>query len=154
MTPSNQLAKGLRGVVLGGNQIANTNYKEQLQSVDINKATKKIDDLNTISLLAQHTHYYIEGVRDAIVEGNLAIRDKYSFKFSQIRSQKDWLDFLNKFWKDTEELAQLIDAIPETKLREHFIAERYGSYTQNIRTMIEHCYYHLGQIVLLKKMIE
>lgn len=34
-----------------------------------------------------------------------------------------------------------------------FIDEKYGSYIRNIEGVIEHSYYHLGQIVLLKKMI-
>jgi hypothetical protein len=34
-----------------------------------------------------------------------------------------------------------------------FFDEKYGSYLRNIEGIIEHCYYHLGQIVLIKKII-
>ena len=41
----------------------------------------------------------------------------------------------------------------EEKLNEHFVDEKYGNYQRNIDAMIEHSYYHLGQIVMIKKML-
>jgi len=41
----------------------------------------------------------------------------------------------------------------ETQLEETFVDEKYGNYLRNIEGIIEHGYYHLGQISLLKKMI-
>jgi hypothetical protein len=43
--------------------------------------------------------------------------------------------------------------MPEEKLNQVFVDEKYGTYQRNIDAMIEHAYYHLGQIVLIKKMI-
>ncbi|HBC04915.1 MAG TPA: DUF1572 domain-containing protein, partial [Aequorivita sp.] len=40
----------------------------------------------------------------------------------------------------------------DEKLNEIFADEKYGTYQRNIEGMIEHCYYHLGQISLLKKL--
>jgi len=31
--------------------------------------------------------------------------------------------------------------------------EKYGNYYRNFHGIIEHCHYHLGQIVLIKKML-
>lgn len=39
------------------------------------------------------------------------------------------------------------------KLDEPFVDEKYGSYLRNIEGVIEHSYYHLGQVVLVKKMV-
>ena len=41
--------------------------------------------------------------------------------------------------------------MPEEKLQEVFTNEEYGTYYRNIDAMIEHAYYHLGQIELVKK---
>ncbi|MEG1022142.1 MAG: hypothetical protein RSE50_11550 [Myroides sp.] len=41
----------------------------------------------------------------------------------------------------------------DEKLDSVFVDEKYGSYRRNIEAMIEHSYYHLGQIVLIKKML-
>ena len=39
------------------------------------------------------------------------------------------------------------------KLEDVFFDEKYGTYLRNIEGMIEHCYYHLGQVSLIRKMI-
>ncbi|MEZ4782420.1 MAG: DUF1572 domain-containing protein, partial [Flavobacteriaceae bacterium] len=63
MNKSEQLANRLREVILNGTWIANTNFKKQLESLDWKIATKKFQSLNTISVLAQHIHYYIDGIK-------------------------------------------------------------------------------------------
>ncbi|MDF2517661.1 MAG: hypothetical protein K0R59_2957 [Sphingobacterium sp.] len=146
-----ELARRFKEVILNGTFIANTNYRDQLEGLDWKLATKQFGDLNSIAILAQHIHYYIKGVKDAFRAGTLTIRDKYSFDFPSIISSDEWEVFLTNFWKDATEFAQIVEQIPEEKLQEIFIDEKYGTYLLNIESMIEHCYYHLGQIVLLKK---
>lgn len=153
MTKSEQLANRLREVILNGTWIANTNFKDQIENLDWKTATKKIDDLNTISILAQHIHYYIAGIKNVFDNGKLEIKDKYSFDFPRIESQTEWKVFQNKFWNDTEKLAELIESMPEEQLNQNFVDEKYGNYIRNIDGMIEHSYYHLGQIALIKKII-
>ena len=43
--------------------------------------------------------------------------------------------------------------MPDSKLLEAFADARYGHYYRNIYVIIEQAHYHLGQIVLIKKMI-
>jgi len=148
-----QIAKRLREVILNGTWIANTNYKDELSDLNWEIAIAKINSLNTIAVLAQHIHYYIDGIKNAIKDGRLDIKDKYSFDFQPIQSQDEWESFLIKFWSDTEELALLIEQMSEEKLKQVFIDEKYGTYQRNIDGMIEHSYYHLGQIVLIKKIL-
>jgi len=50
-------------------------------------------------------------------------------------------------------LAELIEKMPEEQLNEDFVDEKYGDYLRNIEGMIEHSYYHLGQIALIRKII-
>jgi len=85
--------------------------------------------------------------------GTLDIKDKYSFDFAPIESQEEWELFLSKFWNDSEEFALLIEQMEEEKLEQVFVEQQYGTYLRNIDAMIEHSYYHLGQIVLIKKML-
>ncbi|WP_284652289.1 DUF1572 domain-containing protein [Flavobacterium terrisoli] len=148
-----QIASRFREIMLNGTWVANTNYKDQLANTPWELATSKVVDLNTIAVLAQHIHYYINGINNVFKGGTLDIRDKYSFDFPPIDSQSKWDDFLMKFWHASEEFAALIEQMPEEKLNEGFVDEKYGTYQRNIDAMIEHAYYHLGQIVLLKKMI-
>ena len=148
-----ELAKRFREVILNGTWIANTNYKQQLTGLQWEIATTKVTSLNTIAVLAQHIHYYIAGVKNVFKGGNLEIKDKFSFDFPPIQSQNDWETFLTKFFNDAEEFASQIEQMPEEKLKDVFVDEKYGTYQRNIDGIIEHSYYHLGQIVLLKKML-
>lgn len=151
---STQLANRLGEVILSGTWIANTNIKDQIENLDYTIANKQVQSLNTIAILAQHIHYYVSGIKNVFVNGNLEIRDKFSFDFPLITSQKQWKSFQNLFWKDTEELIEHISHLSESELQNPFVDEKYGSYQRNIDGLIEHTYYHLGQIVLIKKMIE
>jgi hypothetical protein len=133
-----QTANRFREVILNGTWIASTNYKDQLGNLSYEIATTQINSLNTIAILAQHIHYYINGINVVFNRGKLDIKDSYSFDFEPILSQDQWESFLNRFWNDAEEFAAYVE---------------YGTYLRNIDGMIEHSYYHLGQIVLLKKLI-
>ena len=153
MESPSQIAKRFREVVLNGTWVAGTNFKDQLSTVSAEQATQKIGTLNTIALLASHIHYYISGILNVLEGGTLDIRDKFSFDFPAVKSQEDWEKVLNKFWNDSEKFANLVEQMTEEKLNEDFTDRMYGSYQRNINAMIEHCYYHLGQIVLIKKLI-
>lgn len=148
-----EIASRFREIILNGTWVANTNYKDQLTNLDWKIATTPIKSLNTIASLAQHIHYYINGINIVFKGGSLDIRDKYSFDFPPVNSQEEWEIFLAKFWNDSEEFATLIEQMPDEKLEQGFVDEKYGTYKRNIDAMIEHSYYHLGQIVLIKKII-
>lgn len=153
MTTSQELASRFREVILNGTFIAYTNYKNELENLDWKTAIQKTENLNTIADLAQHIHYYINGINQVFRGGTLDIKDKFSFDFPPISSQNQWNDFLKKFWKDAEDYAQFIEKLSDEKLQDFFVDEKYGTYQRNIDAMMEHAYYHLGQIVLLKKLL-
>ena len=60
---------------------------------------------------------------------------------------------------DTGPLEQLttlkaeIEKLGDNKLAEVFAQDKYGTYFRNLMGVIEHAHYHLGQIVIIKKMI-
>ena len=150
---NHQIANRFREVILNGTWIANTNFKDQLSNLNWQIATTKLESLNTIALLAQHIHYYIHGINSVLRGGSLDIKDKFSFDFPTIESQNDWETFLSKFWIDSEDFACLVENLSDEQLSQIFVAEKYGTYQRNIDAMIEHSYYHLGQVVLIKKIV-
>jgi uncharacterized damage-inducible protein DinB len=149
-----EIANRFREIILNGTWVANTNYKDQLENLDWKIAVAPLQNLNTIAILAQHIHYYISGINQVFKGGTLDIKDKFSFDFPPIQSQQEWEIFLNKFWKASEEFASLIEKMSDEKLDEGFVDVKYGTYRRNIDCMIEHSYYHLGQIVLIKKLLQ
>ena len=153
MSSASQLAKRFREVLLDGLWIANTNYKNQLSDVSWEQAVTRVGSLNTIAMLTFHIHYYIAGVKNVLEGGELEIKDQFSFDLPPIESQEQWEELLNKLWTDSEKFAALVEQIPDDKIDEVFVDEKYGTYRRNIDGMIEHAYYHLGQITLIRKLL-
>ena len=148
------IASRLREVLLDGHWIANTNYKQQLQNVTWEQAIQKVDRLNTIAALTFHINYYLDGLLNVLDGGKLSISDKYSFDLPPVLSENDWLDLVARFINNAEAFVKKVSEMPDAQLDEPFVDEKYGSYLRNIEGVIEHSYYHLGQVSLIRKMIE
>lgn len=148
-----ELAQRLREVWLDGKWIANTNFKEQLTSTDWKQAIQKVENLNTIASLTFHVNYYIRGLVNVFEGGELEIRDKYSFDVPEIASDADWQKLVSDFVRDAEKFIHHVKQMDKNALQKTFVKEEYGSYLRNIESQIEHSYYHLGQVVLIKKLV-
>lgn len=153
MALAKQIAKHFREVYFGGNW-TDSSMKEQLSNVSWHKAIEKIGTLNSIMALAYHNYYFVVALLDVLKEKPLTAHDKFSFNHPKIESQQDWESFLNKIWNDVECVALLIEQMHDGKLNEDFAEVKYGTYYRNIAGIIEHTHYHLGQIVLIKKLLQ
>ena len=56
-------------------------------------------------------------------------------------------------WTNAERFAGQVERMSAKELEQIFVKEQYGNYRRNIEGVIEHSYYHLGQLSLIKKMI-
>ena len=153
MKRSEFIANRLREVFLNGYWIANTNYKEQLLSITWQQAIHLVADLNTIAALTYHINYYLVGILNVFKGGPLEIKDQYSFDLPPIQSEEDWKKLGDDFLANSVAFADEVAQMPDEKLDEVFVNEKYGTYLRNIEGVIEHSYYHFGQIVLIKKLI-
>lgn len=153
METSNQIANRFREVILNGKWIAGTNYRETLSDISWQEATQKLGSLNTIAALTFHINYYITGILNVFNGGKLEIRDKFSFDLPPIQSAEEWKKLKNELTSNAEKFAAHVDSMSNKKLEESFDKKEYGSYRRNIEGVIEHSYYHFGQISLIKKMI-
>lgn len=153
MNRNTALASRLREVLLDGHWIANTNYKEQLQSINWKQAIQKVGNLNTIAALTFHINYYIEGLLNVFNGGKLEISDKYSFDLPGIKTEQDWNQLVSTFLHNATIFASKVEQMEDTLFDQPFVDEKYGSYQRNIEGVIEHSYYHLGQVSLIRKMI-
>ena len=152
MTRNITIASRLREVLLNGHWIANTNYKEQIQNINWEQATQKVANLNTIASLTYHINYYLEGLLNAFENGKLEISDKYSFDLPPIIAEADWNKLVADFLNNSEKFANKVELMDDSYFDQPFIDEKYGTFLRNIEGVIEHSYYHLGQISLIKKM--
>lgn len=129
------------------------NLKDTLDSVDHRMALAKVRDFNTIATLAFHIMYYSKGVAQVLEGGPLEIKDKFSFDHPPIHHEKDWVMFKEQLWAHGEAFCKLVENVEESKLHEDIDKPIYGSLYRNLCGIIEHGHYHLGQIVMLKRII-
>jgi hypothetical protein len=152
MSLTGQIAKLLRDVHFGGNWVASS-LKEHLADVTWEQATTSVYALNSIATLVFHMNYYLNAVSGMLERNELTAKHKYSLEATPVTNEQDWQQMLDKTWADAEKFAKLIEQLPEEKLWETFFEDKYGNYYRNIHGVIEHCHYHLGQIVLIKKVL-
>ncbi len=153
MESAKQLAERFKDVILEGLWIARTNFKNELTQSNIELANTKISSLNTIALLTFHINYYIHGVLNVFKGGSLDIRDKFSFDAPPINTEEEWQALQEALYDNAQQFYEHVLQMSEEKLASNFVKKDYGSYRRNIEGMIEHCYYHLGQVAIIRKMI-
>ena len=152
MRRARSLSNRLQELFLSGKWIANTNYKELISSVTWKQATQQIGSLNTIAKLAFHIDYYLAGLIQVLEGGPLEIRDQFSFDMPAIDSEEAWMELVNRLIANAEKFVSCVDQMTDEALDAPFVDEKYGTTLRNIEGVIEHGYYHLGQIALIKKL--
>lgn len=153
MNQAQQLAHRFEEALLSGKWVTNTNYKEILEDITLEEATKSYKGLNTIAQLTFHINYYIKGVLVVLKGGELTITDAYSFDIPILTTAKDWQDLRDELLKNALAFSQQLSTLSDKHIEEPFVNPKYGNYNRNMNGMIEHCYYHLGQMVLIKKLL-
>jgi len=152
MLLSKHLAKHFNDVYFGGNWTS-VNFKDVLADVRWQQAITPVAHLNTIADLTFHTNYYVQPVLRVLQGGDLIASDELSFDTPEIHSERDWSTLIGRVFEEAEQLSIKIEQLDEALLFQDFTAAKYGSYYRNLAGVIEHCHYHLGQIVLIKKIL-
>jgi len=153
MSLISHIAKHYREIHFGGTWTA-SNLKDNLKDIPWQQATTKVQSFNTILALVYHINYYTAVALNYIETGVLNGSDKVSFDHPPVASKEDWDKVLDKLWSDAEKFSAVIEQLSEEQLLDFFSEEKYGNYYRNISGIIEHSHYHLGQIVILKKIIQ
>ena len=152
MSVSKQLAKHLRDVHFGGNW-STVDLKTVLSDVTLEQAKMQVHSLNSIFSITFHMDYYLDVLIRVLEEHVLDGKDELSWISEAPETQEEWEGFQKKTWEKVEKVALLIDQLPDEKLTEDFIDPKYGTNYRNIAGIAEHTHYHLGQIVIIKKLL-
>ena len=152
MNTPKQIAKNLRNLY-GGNNWTGVNLKNTLDGVSWQQASTKLDGLNTIAMLVFHINYYVDAALGVLQGHPLTASDKYSFDLKPITSEEDWQKLVARIFAQAEQMAVEIEKLDENKMFEVFADEKYGNYFRNLMGVVEHAHYHLGQMVIIKKML-
>jgi hypothetical protein len=147
-----QLAKHVRDAHFGGNW-STVDLKSTLADVKWEEAITQLYSLNSIAALTFHLAYYLDVLIVVLEENKLTGKDELSWNTPPIESSEDWESLKESIWWKAEKIASLIEKLPDEKLTENFVDPKYGTNYRNIAGMTEHIYYHLGQIVIIKKLL-
>jgi hypothetical protein len=152
MNISSLSARHFRHACFGGNWTCSA-LRPQLEDVSFDEAMHQRPGFLSIAVLSFHVLYYV-GVLKEVLEGKgIHGNDEQSFKMPAFQNGQAWQNFLDQAWKDIDDTAGLLEAMRDEKLNLPFEHEKYGTYFRNIHGIIEHLHYHLGQIVVLKKIL-
>lgn len=152
MSLSLHLAKHLREAYHGGNWTA-INLRGLVAGLEWQQVTTQVHGFHSIATIVYHMTHDVQKIAKVLEGGPLEGMDAPIFTHPPISSQEDWDKILEQVWQDVEYFAGLIEQFPEERLWEEFIDPIYGNYYRNLQGITEHVHYHLGQIVLIKRII-
>lgn len=146
------LAARIHGLYFGENWTS-VHLQGLLHDIPLSAALHQIGGANTILALAYHLHYYTKAQLDVLRGGTLNANDQRSFAHPEIVQDQEWNAFRETIWAEAREYCERVRQLDEATLDMPFVEERYGTYRSNIAGNIDHAYYHLGQIAMLRRLI-
>lgn len=147
-----EFATAFRKAYFGGNWCG-VSLQEIMADVTWEEAVLPVAEFNSLAALLYHVHYYVHGVQPVLQGGSLDIRDKFSFEVPPVQSAADWDALKAKVWAEAETFLHVLASLPDDQLAAPFSEPKYGIFYHNLQGILEHVYYHLGQMVLLKRLL-
>lgn len=137
-----------------GPSLVGSSLQDGLDGVDWKLATGRFNNLNSIAMLVFHINYYVSAVLKVLKGGPLDAHDKFSYDLKPIESEEDWQSLLAKCRKDAEEYIALVEKMTDDELQKPMDTGKYGNWFKNLLIIQEHSNYHLGQIIIIKKLLQ
>lgn len=146
------IARHVLDVHIGGNW-TEADIKETLKDVTWKEAvTVTIASPNSIAMLLHHLTFYNEVVLQRLLDIYEPIPDTNGFDVPHIITEDAWLQLKHKNLQSAHALAEGVLQFPEERLFE-LTANGKTTFYDNLHGIAEHAHYHLGQIVILKRLV-
>ena len=152
MKPTDLLAAHLKEVYEGNNW-TDVNIADTIKDVTWEQAQQQTPgSVNTIASLMHHLCYWNGIIMQRLKGSNPSIPEANGYEVGKFKNREDWDALNQKTHESFLQLAELIKSFPEEKLSETY-APGKSSYHKNFMGITEHAHYHLGQMVILKKLL-
>ena len=152
MKLTKQIAQHIIEVFEGGNW-TEVNIKDTLEEVDYKEAsTVTRSSNNTIAALVNHLSFYNDIAMQRLSGNNPVINASNGLDVDEIKNEDDWIKMKEHSMESAHQLAFAVRKFPEEKIFE-LSPNGVATYYKTLHGIVEHAHYHLGQIVLLKKLI-
>lgn len=139
--------------VYEGNNWTDVNIADTIKDINWRQAQQQTTgSSNTIASLLHHLYYW-NGILMQRINGiNPSIPDANGYDVGELKNENDWNTLKEKTHQSFIQLADAVKTFPEEKLSEPYAAGK-SSYYKNFQGIVEHAHYHLGQMVILKKLL-
>lgn len=137
-----------------GENWTDVNMMDSLSDVTVREATLKTKaSPNTIASLVNHLIYWNRVMIQRINGIRVNIPDINGSDVPNLASEEDWTNLKHELVASAHELSGAIKKVDEGRLSEPILPEHSSTY-KSLHGIVEHLHYHLGQIVILKKLIK
>jgi len=136
-----------------GNNWTEVDLATTLQDITLREATTQTQaSPNTIASLLHHITYWNRVMVQRAQGIATQLNDTNGYNHPPLHIEEDWQNLKKDNIQSAQELAAVIRQFNEAKLFEP-ILPNYSTAYKNFQGSVEHVHYHLGQIVILKKLI-
>jgi uncharacterized damage-inducible protein DinB len=136
-----------------GDNWTEVNIKDTLADVGYKEATIVTKaSHNTIASLLHHISFYNEVVMQRLSGIDPVISGSNGFEMAAIKNEDDWIKLKARNMDSALQLASAVRQLPEEKIFDLTVTG-HSTHYKMLHGVTEHAYYHLGQIVILKKLI-
>lgn len=110
---------------------------------------------NTIASLLHHITFYNKVIESRLKGINPVISEANGYDNPSLYQAEDWDKLKEDNLQSAQMLAEAIRKLPDEVLGQPILKDKPSdSYYKQLHGVIEHTYYHLGQIVILKNLIK
>lgn len=136
-----------------GNNWTEVDITQTLEDVTVEEATcRTVASPNTIAALLQHLTFWNRVIVKRINGIVVAEREDNGYFVPELLDEADWQRLKADNLKSAHELAAAIRQFNVEALELPILPEHSTAY-RNLQGSVEHAHYHLGQMVILKKLI-
>lgn len=133
-----------------GNNWTDVSVKDTVDRISFREATRQTGNVNTIALLLYHMDFYNMVVYDRLVDAKRAFEHEDSLRV-EVMDEKAWENLKTTYFEHVDLIHKAILAFPESRL---FETTTTNTPYKNLHGLVEHIHYHLGQISLLRKLVQ
>jgi uncharacterized damage-inducible protein DinB len=148
MTIAQHLAQHIRQAFTGGSWTT-VSVQKMLEPISLEQAQQVHIGNNSILKIVQHFNYYFPIQLSVLQGGPLIGKDAESWQQAALLDETAWQQYKQEMLDVAEQFAQQVESLSDEQLLQPFDDEKYGSVYRNIAGVVEHLYYHLGQISAL-----
>jgi uncharacterized damage-inducible protein DinB len=136
-----------------GNPWIDVTISDTLNTVTAGDAALKVDNLNSIWQITNHMIAWREKLLERIMDKSVEVPDNNFIYEVEDTSEKAWTDTIKKFERSQEDIISFLSKSNDMMLEKISPASGY-SYFELAMAILLHDAYHLGQIVLIKKLLK